>query len=406
MMGGMIAQIAAAATILIATGCNVGHVSGEGATGASPTAVRTAVVELSAKQEPAKYSTVIAPNAQVDLAFRVPGYVVELYQTRGADGRIRPLEAGARVAAGTTLAHIRASDYEALVDKALGARDEADAGMLAAAAQIAEAQAGLAEAELNFQRISKLWEQESVTKPVYDASKAKLDTAQAKVDAAKAASVGARQHLFSASGQLKEAQIALDDTQLRAPFSGVLLERRVELGTLVAAGTPAFIVADLHLVKGRFSVPDWALQSFRPGQSLELTVDAFPNESFLGRVLSLSAAADPRVRSFEIEVSIVNPGLKLRSGMIAVARAAGTTSDRHQVQIPVDALVHDAIADRYLVYTVEQKGSRAFAAATPVRPGPLSGNQVLILDGLNPGQRIVTSGANLLQPGEAIREVN
>ncbi len=400
------ARLLFGAVALLIAGCATHQNSAEGDGNAIPKAVRMAVVELSKNPEPARYSVIIAPNAQVDLAFRVSGYVVQLYQTKGADGRIRPLEAGAPVAAGTMLARIRTSEFQAIVDKARGVRNEADAGILAAEALIGEAQAGLAQAELDFDRISKLWEQESITKPVYDASRARLDVAQAKVNAAKAASVGARQRRDSASAQVREAEIALGDTVLRAPFGGVLLERRVELGALVAAGTPAFTLADLQLVKGRFNVPDSALHSFQRGQSLDLTVDAFPGEAFHGRVLSLAAAADPRVRSFEIEVSIANPGLKLRSGMIAAVQAAEAEGGRSPLQIPVDALVHDPAGDRYLVYTTEQKAGRTFAKAIPIRPGPLSGSQVLILDGLTPGQRIVVSGANLLRPGEAVREVN
>jgi RND family efflux transporter MFP subunit len=401
----LIVPLLIGASALLTVGCSTHQNSAEG-DGATPKAVRMAVVELSKNPEPARYSAIIAPNAQVDLSFRISGYIVQLYQTKGADGRIRPLDAGAPVAAGTILARVRASEFQAIVDKARGVRNEADAGIRAAEAQIAEAQAGLAQAELDFDRVSKLWEQESITKPVYDGSRARLEIARAQVDAAKSASVGARQRMDSAAAQVREAQIALGDTILRAPFGGILLERHVELGALVAAGTPAFTLADLQLVKGRFNVPDSALHSFRQGQPLDLTVDAFPGETFHGRVLSLAAAADPRVRSFEVEVSIVNPGLKLRSGMIAAVQVGETESDRSPPQIPVDALVHDSAGDRYLVYTTEQKAGRTIAKAIPIRPGPLSGSQVLILDGLIPGQRIIVSGANLLRPGEPVREVD
>ncbi len=254
----LIIPILIGAAALPTAGCAARQNSAEGAGDATPKAVRMAVVELSKNPEPARYSAIIAPNAQVDLAFRVSGYVVQLTQTKGADGRIRPLEAGAPVAAGATLARIRASEFQAIVDKARGVSKEAEAGIRAAEAQIAEAQAGLAQAELDFERVSKLWEQESITKPVYDGSKARLDIARSKVDAAKAASVGARERMGSASAQVREAEIALGDTVLRAPFGGVLLERRVELGALVAAGTPAFTLADLRLVKGPRS--KWRLQ--------------------------------------------------------------------------------------------------------------------------------------------------
>src|SRR5262249_59667169 len=107
----------------------------EGAGDAGPMAWRSAAVEFTKTPDPTKYSAIIAPNAQVDLAFRVSGYVVQLYQTKGADGRIRPLEAGALIDAGTTLARIRASEFQAIVDKARGVRNEADAGIRAAEAQ-------------------------------------------------------------------------------------------------------------------------------------------------------------------------------------------------------------------------------------------------------------------------------
>jgi len=329
---------------------------------------------------------------------------VQLQQTKGADGHIRALEAGNPIKAGTELARVRSSDYQAIVDRARGARDEADAGVHAAEAQLTEAEAGLEQAELDFKRVSKLWEQESITKPAYDASKATHDIAFAKVAAAKSALAAARQREVSAAAQLREAEIALGDTELRAPFDGILLERRVDLGALVAPGTPAFTVADLRLVKALFNVPDSDLHNFRQSQSLDLTVDAFPGEIFHGRVISLAAAADPRVRSFQIEVSIANTGLKLRSGMIATVRGAEAGSSQ-QVQIPVDALVHDPIGNQYLVYGTEQRAGRTYVKEIPVRPGAMSGSYVKIIEGLKPGQRIVASGASLLRSGDPVREV-
>src|SRR6476620_2102652 len=92
-------------------------------------AIRMGVVSLAREDEAAKYSAILTPNAQVDLAFRVSGYVVELYQTRGADGRLRPMQPGAPVVRGTVLARIRPSDYQAVVDKSRGAQEEGHAGV-------------------------------------------------------------------------------------------------------------------------------------------------------------------------------------------------------------------------------------------------------------------------------------
>jgi multidrug efflux pump subunit AcrA (membrane-fusion protein) len=399
----LLASALLGASVLLSTACTTRRVAAEG--GGTPKAIRLVTVQLANDSEPAKYSAIIVPNAQVELAFRVSGYVVHLHQTKAADGRIRPLEAGAPVKAGTVLARVRPSDYQAGVDKARGSRDEADAGVHAAEAQLTEAQAGLEQAELDFERVSRLWEQESITKPAYDGSKATLDIALAKVDAAKSVWAAARQRAVSAAAQLREAEIALGDTELRTPFDGILLERHVDLGALVAPGTPVLTVADLRLVKALFNVPDSDLHNFRQSQSLDMTVDALLGEIFHGRIVSIAAAADPRVRSFQIEVSIANPGLKLRSGMIATVQAGDAVLASQQVQIPVDALVHDPISGHYLVYGTEQRAGRMYAKEISVRPGPLAGSYVKVLEGLKPGQRIVASGASLLRTGDPIQEV-
>ena len=391
------------AVVVCATACSTGRTASDPP--AQPKAVRMGTVGASREDEPAKYSAILTPNAQVDLAFRVSGYVVELYQTTGADGRMRPLEPGAHVVAGTVLARVRASDYQAVVDKARGAQQEAEAGVVAAEAQLIQAQASLAQAELDFTRVSALWEQASITKPAYDASKAREDVTKAAVDGAKAGIVAAQRRRETAQAQLREAEIALGDTDLRAPFDAVVLERRAEFGALAAAGSVAFTLADLQTLKARFNVPDFALAGFRPGQSLDLEMDAFPGTVVRGRVLSLAAAADPKARSFEIEVAVPNTGLKLRSGMIATVRAASGSLVPARLQVPASALVHDPTGQRYLVYTIEQNGDRSVARAIPVEPGPLAGNEVVILSGLASGQRIVVTGANLLQPGDPAKEV-
>ena len=387
-------------------GCGCVGRAGSAVDARPPKAVRLVTVNASTTAESTTYSAIITPNAQVDLAFRVSGYVVDVCRTKGADGRLRPLEPGAAVTTGLVLARLRATDYQAAVDKAQGSREESSAGIHAAEAALAEAQAALTQAESDFGRIATLWEQESVTRPAYDASKARLDAAKAKVDAATASVAAANQRTTAAAAQLKEARIALGDTELRAPFDAILLERHVDVGTLVSPAAAAFTIADLKLVKARFSVPDAALGMFSAGMPLPFTVDAFAKESFQGRVLSVAPAADPKARSFEITVSIENPRLKLRAGMIASTLVAGEAANSRQVRIPIDALVHDPTRDQYLVYTLEQKSTGiTVATAVQVRPGPLVGNQVSILEGLTGGERIVASGANLLQSGDVVKEV-
>src|SRR4029453_10242857 len=151
-----------------------------------PQAVRLVTVEASDGAETTTYSAVIAPNAQVALAFRVSGYVVDVRRTKGTDGRTRAVEPGEPGTTGLVPARVRTIDYQTIVDKAQSLRDESSAGVSAAEAALAEAHAALAQAGSDFGRIAALWQQESVTRPTYDGSKARLDVARAKVDAAAA----------------------------------------------------------------------------------------------------------------------------------------------------------------------------------------------------------------------------
>src|SRR5262249_14154552 len=221
-------------------GCGAGDVKADAR---SPKAVRLVSVESSDGVETTTYSVTLAPNAQVDLAFRIAGYVVDVRRLKTADGRSRELEPGDLLPSGTTLARVRSSDYDAAVDKAHGARDEAGAGIAAAEATLAEAQAGLTQAEFDYGRISTLWQQESITKPAYDGARARLDAARAKVDAAAPGAASARQRAAAAVGQAHEAEIARSDIELRAPFDAILLERRIDIGTLVSPAVPASTIA-------------------------------------------------------------------------------------------------------------------------------------------------------------------
>src|SRR5438046_2026666 len=149
--------------VLAGSLCAISCSRGRAAEGPAPVkAIRMGVVSLAREGEAAKYSAILTPNAQVDLAFRVSGYVVELYQTRGADGRLRPLEPGAAVARGTVLARIRPSDYQAVVDKSRGVQEEGHDLVADAEAQLVKAQERLETAELDLPRDAALWAADDV----------------------------------------------------------------------------------------------------------------------------------------------------------------------------------------------------------------------------------------------------
>ena len=112
-----------------------------------------------------------------------------------------------------------------------------------------------------------------------------------------------------------EAQTALDDSSLRAPFDGWIIKRSVDIGALVGPSVTGFTIADTHFVKAVFGVPDTAMARVKLGQRQTVTTDVFP-DAFAGRITAISPAADPNSCVYSVEVTLPNPRNQLKSGMI------------------------------------------------------------------------------------------
>src|SRR5260370_2424841 len=185
------------------------------------------------------YSASILPYAQVDLMFRSSGYVTNVRQVRGVDGRTRNIGTGDYVEQGLILAHIRREDLQNQVAQAQGQFDQATAQHT--------------KADQDFQRAKALYSTQSLTKPDYDQSEAAFNATRASMDNAKAA--------------LLQSQLTLGDADLKAPFSGYILSRTIDLGSLVSPSTNAFTIADIGRVKVAFGAPDYVLSRVRRYQT-------------------------------------------------------------------------------------------------------------------------------------------
>jgi RND family efflux transporter MFP subunit len=340
--------------------------------------VRVEAVAAAAAPSGLRYSATIQPYDQVALAFKVGGYVRDLRRVPGTDGRPRALQAGDAVARGTVLARIEPADYQARVDQA--------------EAQHAEATAALVRARADAARAESLYQAKALTRPDYDASRASLQAAEARSAAASAA--------------LHSARIALGDASLVAPADGVVLSRSVEVGTLAGAGMVAFAMADLTRVKAVFGVPDRVVQGVRAGARLALTTDAFPGASFPGSVTAVSPAADLETRVFNVEVTIPNADLRLKAGMIAtVAVDPGEASAIAPgvATVPVAAVVKSKQPGAYAVFVAEGTSATTTARTRDVALGPVAGNRVAVLSGVAIGERVVVSGASLLNAGDRLQ---
>lgn len=340
-----------------------------------PLPVRAAVVQLISREASTKYSANIVPYAQVDLSFKSNGYVAHLHQVKNPSGGTRNVDQGDWIPKGTALAVVSQQDY---IDKVQQAQ-----------AQLARSQAEQEKAKLSFERVSALYSTQSATKPDYDSAKAQLDSTTASVSGAQA--------------QISEAKVALDYCSLRAPFSGWLVKRSVDLGSLVGPATNGFTLADTSSVKAVFGVPDILITRVKPGQHLIVATDAI-SHSVEGRISAISPTADPKSRVFSVEVTIPNTRNELKSGMIASLSLDGPNLRQPALAVPLAAVIRDpARANGFAVMLVEGTDDIVSARLQPVELGDAFGNMIATKAGLSSGERVITTGVTLIKSGDKVR---
>jgi RND family efflux transporter MFP subunit len=355
----------------LAAGCHVA-----GGSQKSLTVVKVRAVDSASDSSSARYSANFEPATRVDLAFKVGGYVDQIAHVRGVDGKARVLQEGDLVTRGTELASVRKSDYTQKLGEAKAA--------------LAEALAARDQAQLDADRAEHLATTNANSKADLDAAKIKLQTAIARHDGAKV--------------RVDEAQTMLADTTLKAPMDGVILKRGIEVGTLAAAGTLGFSIADTATVKVVFGVPDTVLDQLQLGASQLVTTEAFRGVEWQGRITRIAPAADAKSRVFEVEVSIPNAKQELKSGMVGALKLSQGARLAPVAVVPLAAVVRSrAHPERFAVYALDETETPPVARVREVELGDFLGNGIPVKAGLAAGQKIVVQGAALLSDGEPVR---
>jgi RND family efflux transporter MFP subunit len=327
-----------------------------------------------------RYSANVQPREQVSLAFKSPGYVREILKVPGADGRPRNVQQGDAVKRGTVLARVRENDY---IEKVNQAR-----------AQLGEATAAFDKQRLDYERAKTLLESKSLARADFDAASSGLHSAEA--------------HVAGARSQLEAAEIALADCALTAPMDALVLSRSVEEGALVASGTPGFVLADTTSVKAVFGVPDTIVHDVKIGLPLQISIEAIPGGRFPGRVTAIGASAERESRLFDVEVTIANPDGRLRSGMIASVEAAppgaAPAAGPVAVAVPLTAILKaPGSPDGYAVFVLQEGEGQALARIRDVKLGEVLGSRIAVTSGLAAGERVIVTGATIVNDGDPVR---
>jgi membrane fusion protein (multidrug efflux system) len=244
-------------------------------------------------------------------------------------------------------------------------------------AELEQAQAALELANSNYERAVDLLKRKAGTTKARDETLAELRADQAALELAKA---------------------RLDKTVLKAPFDGVIGLRKVSVGEFVDAGADIVNLEQIDPLKVDFRVAEVYVASVKPGQELDLGVDAFPGEKFTGKVYAIDPLIDENGRSILLRASLPNPDGRLRPGLFA--RISLVLNERdNAIQVPEQALVPQG-QEQFVFKVVDGK-----AAFTKVKVGIRRNGMAEITDGLAPGDVVVTAGQLKIRDGVPVKVV-
>jgi membrane fusion protein (multidrug efflux system) len=238
-------------------------------------------------------------------------------------------------------------------------------------AELAQAQASLALAKANYERADDLKQRGAGTQKAFDEALARL-----RADEALVALVTAR----------------LDKATIAAPFDGVMGLRRASVGDFVNMGAEIVNLEAIDPIKVDFRVPEQFVAAVKPGQRIQLGVDAFPERGFEGEVMAVDPLVDQAGRAVVIRAKAPNPDLSLRPGLFArVSLALAERPDA--VFVPEQALI--PVGEAHFVFRVVD----GKAVYTRVKLGQRRKGEVEIADGVGPGDQVVTAGAMKIRDG-------
>jgi membrane fusion protein (multidrug efflux system) len=238
-------------------------------------------------------------------------------------------------------------------------------------------------ARLNFDRFHSLVDEGAITRAEYDRAAAEQKETVGKVE---------------------EIRAMIERKTIRAPFSGILGLRQVNLGQYLSPGIPVVPLQSLDPIYVNFGVPQQDSAKIAIGRDVKVTVDDIGGATFSGRITALNSVVDEATRNIQVQATLANPNNRLRPGMFVQTEVLlGASSS--VVTLPASAVSYAPYGDSVFVVTElkDAKGQPYRGVRQQfVKLGPARGDQIAILSGVKNGEEVVTSGVFKLRNGAAI----
>jgi membrane fusion protein (multidrug efflux system) len=254
-------------------------------------------------------------------------------------------------------------------------------------AQLAAAEAQKHLARLNLDRAEGLRAERIISQAEYDRVAAESEQAAARVG---------------------EIQATIARKTIRAPFSGVLGIRQVNLGQYLSAGDPVVPLQSISPIYVNFSVPQQEVGKLRVGGEVRVSADGPSGGEFTGRITAVDSVVDEATRNVQVQATLSNRDGRLRPGMFVQAQVQ-VGANASVVSLPASSISYAPYGDSvFVVEDVKGPSGETYRGVRQqfVKLGGARGDQVAVLSGVNPGEEIVTSGAFKLRNGAAVHVNN
>lgn len=254
-------------------------------------------------------------------------------------------------------------------------------------AQLAAAESDRDLARLNYERDQQLVKEGVLAHTEYDNAFAQQKSTEAKVG---------------------EIQATIDRKMIRAPFSGILGLRQINLGQYLAAGQAIVSLQSLDPIYVNFGVPQQQSPHIQVGRGLRVASDDLPGVQFGGRVTAVDSVVDQTTRNIQVQATLSNPAGRLRPGMF-VQVEVGVGTSRQVITLPASAINYAPYGDSvYVVADLKDPKGKSYRGVRQqfVSVQDSRGDQVGVVSGLNPGDEVVSSGVFKLRNGAPVQVNN
>jgi RND family efflux transporter MFP subunit len=265
---------------------------------------------------------------------------------------------------------------------------QAEAAFEVARATIRQREADLKFSQTNLDRSRELFGRQLLPKQTLDDADARYQASVAQLELARA-------QLTQSQARLEELRINLANTVISSPVNGFVAKRYTDAGAYASQNAPVVDLVDISTVRLIANVVEKDMRRVGAGDAARVEVDAFPGETFNGRIARVAPVLDPSTRTAQIEIEIVNKNHRLKPGMYA--RVSLTIEQRaNALVVPANAIV-DREGQRGVFLAQNNT-----ASWRPVEVGIEDATKVEILRGVSEGDRVITTGAAALQNGDRI----